>query len=464
MPPKNSNGGGKNSNTNPRPGAIVGTEGNDTIDLFSLLGPATTGDDEIWGLGGDDFIDGGPGNDTINGGDGDDTLYGSEGDDTINGGAGADLIWGGEGSDTIDGGDGKFDTAIYYGVEGIDYEVTEITEVKPNGRTNVIAYTVTDLNTGDVDTLTNVETILFFETPPAGTVITQGDADFTQFDETVTIDVLANDYIEGGDLGVGLTVSAIIDVQIDLNGDGVNDVDLIPDGVDITYFNDADGGILNDGSILTLNPDGTLTWDPNGQYDTPPDAGEPPPVIQFWYEASDGMGGAEYGDVTIQVTYPAPSGTITFETMTLDLALTFLGIYQYADGPDGTYIVSQLSSATQNFEPRDTGTSDYDYDGDGDDEFRVWTEANGDTHEMNIHHRDLDTFDLISLDFSGLDTGETATISLADTSGVIYDQITVTEADLDAGGVYTLNELDVGQFTLEAGAGDEFYIDDVVIA
>ncbi|MDA5093666.1 calcium-binding protein [Aliiroseovarius sp. KMU-50] len=466
MPRKNSSGGGKNSNSTPPAGAIVGTDGNDTIDVLSLLGPATTGDDEIWGLGGDDFIDGGPGNDTIEGGDGNDTLYGGEGDDIINGGAGGDLIWGGPGSDVIDGGGGKFDTVIYYGIEGVDYSVEEITETKPNGRSTVIGYTVTSLDgSGDIDTLTNVETILFVETPAPGTVITQGDADFTQFDQSVSIDVLANDYIEGSTPGTGLSITAITDVQIDLDGDGINDVDLIPDGADLNYFNDADGGILNDGSILTLNPDGTLTWDPNGQYDTQPAQGDSPPVVHFWYEASDGAGGADYGDVTIQVTYPAPSGTISFENMELidPYHALVLGIYQYADGPDGSYTVSQLNSATQYFEERDTSTTDYDYDGDGDDEFKVWTDPNGTTHEMNIHHRDLDVFDFVSVDFSELDVGETATISLADTSGAIYAQLMVTEADLDANGTYLLNEADVGQFSIEANAGGEFYIDDVFV-
>ena len=470
---KKSGGGGKNNNATATPpaGAIVGTDGNDIITPSStLIGPATIGDDVIWGLGGDDSIDGGDGNDSIEAGDGNDTLFGGDGDDILNGGAGADVIYGGAGSDTIDGGDGTLDVVIYDGILDVDYSVTEITEVQGNGRNQqvvVIGYTVTALDgSGDVDTITNVEQILFVQTPQPGTIITQGDFEFAAFDTGATLNVLANDYIEGGNFGEGLTVTAITDLQLDVDGDGINDVDYIPDGVDISYFTDADGGILNDGSILTVNADGTITWDPNGIYDTPPAAGEDPYVLHFWYEASDANGNAEFGDVTFQVTYPAQPGTVQFEDMNLyDAGLALLlGYYVYTDGPNGDYWVSQLNSATQYFEERDITATDFDYDGDGDEEFRVWTDIDGTTHEMNLHHADLDTFDFVSLKFTGLDAGESATIALSDTEGAIFDTLVVTDVDLDANGVYTLaNGTGVGQFNVIAGVGEEFFVDDVVL-
>ena len=273
---------------------------------------------------------------------------------------------------------------------------------------------------------------------------------------------LANDYVEGGQPGAGLTLSAILDVQIDLDQDGINDVDLIPDGQPLSYY--TGGGLLNDGSLLTLNPDGTLTWDPNGVYDS---AGGTTPVVQFWYEATDGAGNFAYGDVTFQVTYPAPVGDIQFEDMVSvydDFTAELLGIWIYQDGPNGDYWISQLSSATNYFEKRDEGATNFDYDGDGDDEFRVWTEQNGTTHEMNVTHQDHSPFDLGGFTMTGFDVGETATIVFSDAEGNALGQVTVTSADLDPNGVLSFtNATDVIQFNVIAGAGDEFYIDDIFL-
>jgi hypothetical protein len=102
------------------PGAIIGTEGNDTLlgtpgdDVIIGLG----GNDTIFGYGGNDCIDGGQGNDKILGGFGDDTIIGGSGDDqifndrgndTTNSGPGNDRILGGAGNDLIGGGSGNDD-------------------------------------------------------------------------------------------------------------------------------------------------------------------------------------------------------------------------------------------------------------------------------------------------------------------------------------------------------------------
>ena len=65
--------------------AVVGTEGNDTLN-------GGAGFDSLWG---------GGGNDVLNGLGSGDVLDGGAGDDTLNGGEGADLLIGGEGSDTF---------------------------------------------------------------------------------------------------------------------------------------------------------------------------------------------------------------------------------------------------------------------------------------------------------------------------------------------------------------------------
>ncbi len=467
MPKPSNAGGGKNTTPQPPAGAIVGSEQDDVITPTSALA-STPGDDVIWGLGGADEIDGGEGNDVIEGGAGNDTLTGGDGNDTINGGDGADVIIGDAGTDYIDGGsDGSIDTVIYYGVEDVDYSVTVLTETQGNGKKAqevVVGFEVLALDgSGDIDYITNVDSVVFIELPPAGSIITQGDYEIAAFDGTGTLNVLANDYLEGGTPGVGLTVVGITDVQIDVNNDGINDVDLIPDGVDLSYF--ATGGLLNDGSLLTVLSDGTVTWDPNGMYDVEPGAGQDAPVVHFWYEASDGAGATEFGDVTFQVVYPAQPGDITFEDMTPvydPIVSQITGLWIYQDGPDGTYWVSQLSSGTNSFEERDVGATSFDYDLDGDDEFRIWTEADGTTHEMNITHRDPVTFDLGGMTLEGLDAGEEALIVFSDGSGNAIGQVTVTSADLDANNVVEFtNATDVFQFNVIAGAGDEFYVDDV---
>lgn len=484
MPKPPSSGAGKPGNTaTPPDGAIVGSDLADLITPSSAGVASTAGDDVIWSLGGNDEVDGGGGNDTIEAGAGDDTVYGGAGEDVINGGDGGDMIYDGDGndviaggagndvivagagSDTIDGGDG-LDAVIYYGVVGVDYEVIVHTEIVGNGKKAkevVTGYTVTALDgSGDVDTLTNVDELIFIETPAEGDITTQGDLATVQHDGTVTVDVLANDYIEGGELGVGLTITAITDVQIDLDGDGVNDLDLIPDDQPLSYY--AGGGLLNDGSILTLNPDGTLTWDPNGVYDIDPGTS---PVVTFWYEVSDAGGNTAYGDVTIGVTYPAPEGDVQFEDMVGlydDFIAELLGLWVYQDGPGGSYWISQLTSATNSFEPRDEGATSFDYDLDGDDEFRVWTEEDGTTHEMNFVHSDQSPFDLGGVTITGLDEGETATFVFSDAEGNVLGEVTVTAADLDENNVlYFTNATDVVQFNVIAGEGDEFYIDDIIL-
>ncbi len=466
MPKPSGAGGGKNATPTPPAGAIVGTSGDDLIS--DVTSPASTaGNDVIWSLEGNDEVHGGDGNDTIEAGAGDDTIYGGAGNDVINGGDGSDVIIAGAGSDTIDGGTGGgVDAVIYYGEVGVDYDYTIQTTTVGKGKnaqTVVTGFTVTALDgSGDVDIITNVDELIFVELPSAGDIITQGDFDLVAFDSTVTLDPLANDYLEGGQPGAGLTLSAILDIQIDLDGDDNIDVDLIPDGQPLSYY--TGGGLLNDGSILTLNPDGTLTWDPNGVYNT---AGGTTPVVQFWYEATDGAGNFAYGDVTFQVTYPAPVGDIQFENMTSvhdPITALLTGIWIYQDGPNGQYWISQLSSATNYFEERDAGAASFDYDGDGDDEFRVWTDPNGDTHEMNVTHQDHSPFDLGGFTITGFDPGETATIVFSDINGNAVGQVTVTSADLDANGVLSFtNATDVIQFSVIAGAGDEFYIDDIFL-
>ncbi|GGE54635.1 calcium-binding protein [Actibacterium pelagium] len=466
MPPPPGKGGG-NNNAAP---IINGTENADLIDPTGAGAFTTSADsEEIFGFGGDDIIDGGAGNDTIDAGGGGDTVFDSDGDDSVFGGTGDDQFYDGAGSDTYNGGDG-FDYIFFEGLES-NYQVDEVFETVGKGRNKtevLVGYEVTDLTTGDVNSVMNVETIIFLQTPTGDTIITGSDFAFVQFDQDATVDVLANDYIEGQDPGLGLSVSGILDADVDLDGDGVSDaLDLIPDDATLTDFQDPGGVQLNDGTFLYLNPDDTITWDLNGVYDTDPGTGDP--SLFLLYEASDGNGNTALGNLSIAVTYPTPPGDITFENMVgiyddFTAALLF-GYNIYQDGPNGDYWIAQVTNAGNAIEFRDEGNTNYDYDNDGDDEFRVWTEGNGTSHEMNITHSAGQQFDLGGMTFVGLDAGETATISFADASGIIWGQTTVTEADLNPdGSVDIIGATNVDQFTVEANAGGEFYIDDVFFA
>ncbi|MBF9029241.1 hypothetical protein HKCCE3408_02425 [Rhodobacterales bacterium HKCCE3408] len=459
MPRSNGNGGGGTTAASPPPGAITGTAAGDI-----LLG--TVGDDVIWSLEGDDEIRDDAGNDTIEAGDGNDTVYNGDGDDLINLGAGGDLVFDGAGSDTVNGGDGT--DAVFYLLPQSEYTVVQITEMQGKGKFKtevIVGYEVTHIATGETDYLNDVEVVTFLEVPGPDTILTERDFAQTSADGTASLNVLANDQIgDTGTPGDGLAVTAILDVQIDLNGDGDNDVDLIPDGVDLSYFEF--GGLLTDGSILTVSADGSVTWDPNGQYDIPPAAGEIA-GISFWYEVSDGTT-STYEEVAIQVTYPVPDGDISFETMTNyygEFTSQLLGIWIYEDGPNSSFFVSQLASATQYWEQRyEDPTLGYDFDGDGDDEMRVWTEADGSTHEINVTHRDSLTFDLQGFRLTGFDADDVAEIVFSDGNGNPVGSATITAADLDATGyVEFTNATDVFQFNVIAAAGDEFYLDDVNI-
>lgn len=98
---------------------IDGGDGNDTIkagaDNDTVFGGA--GHDTIWGEGGDDIINAGDGNDSVSGGTGHDSILGGGGNDTIRGFSGNDTIRGGDDDDWLLG-DGGND--LLYGDQGRD--------------------------------------------------------------------------------------------------------------------------------------------------------------------------------------------------------------------------------------------------------------------------------------------------------------------------------------------------------
>src|SRR5690606_1761536 len=88
-------------------GTIVGTPGNDRLDLRSLLSIYLYDNWlEISANGGDDVVTGGWERDRMFGGGGNDTLAGHFGDDQLHGGAGSDLLDGGPDHDILRGAGG----------------------------------------------------------------------------------------------------------------------------------------------------------------------------------------------------------------------------------------------------------------------------------------------------------------------------------------------------------------------
>ncbi|MEM9105425.1 MAG: calcium-binding protein, partial [Pseudomonadota bacterium] len=85
------------------------------------------------------------GSDTLEGGEADDTLFGSGGNDSLFGNGGDDILVGGEGNDLLSGGSGT-DTAVFEG-NADDYTVE--------------GNQVTNNDTGEVDTIVNIEVLSF---------------------------------------------------------------------------------------------------------------------------------------------------------------------------------------------------------------------------------------------------------------------------------------------------------------
>jgi len=186
-----------------------GADGNDTVQ-------GGAGNDTLFGYGGNDRLEGGDGNDKLNGGDGNDSLLGGAGDDTLSGGSG---------NDTLDGGTGK---------NFADYSTTKATDWKVS--TQGSDFVMTNLGTGETDTLRNIDQI-WFDSESKSLKVNAGatkDANGsnwingTEFDDFIdtasaftgqTI-ITPRDWITGGSGNDSIKSGAGGD---DISGDGGND-------------------------------------------------------------------------------------------------------------------------------------------------------------------------------------------------------------------------------------------------
>ncbi|MDV7338147.1 SPRY domain-containing protein [Terasakiella sp. A23] len=134
--------------------------------------------------------------DLVDGLAGDDLIKGEGGDDTLSGGAGDDDLYGGAGNDVIDGGDGM--DRLFFDDARSAYTI------------DATAGTVTHIATGEVNTYTNIEELVFTPEADGGVISVNAWDDATWFLSG------AGDYDADGDGGKEVTFA--IDGTPDVDG------------------------------------------------------------------------------------------------------------------------------------------------------------------------------------------------------------------------------------------------------
>lgn len=328
---------------------ILGGSGNDTAE-------GGAGDDEIWMGSGNDVVNAGSGNDWVhgqdgkdilNGEDGDDMLFGEDGDDTLTGGAGADMIKGGDDRDLIIGGnDGD---TVDGGSDGHDYDRLDLSGEGPfrvvgetidpdnNSTSGTIEFLDADGNVTGTMQFVEIEKII-------GDRINEGptandDTATTDEDESVTIDVLANDTDpENDDLTVIGATSP--DGEVTINGDGTltfTPAENFNGDTTITYEIEDEAGNTSTGTVtVTVAP---VNDDPVAVDDTATTDEDTPVVIDLIGNDTDVDGDPlNIGAVSV----PADQGTVVDNgdgTVTFTPAPNFNGdatiTYTVEDGQGG---------------------------------------------------------------------------------------------------------------------------------
>ncbi len=234
----------------------LGLDGNDQITLNEFNGAlprafllGSSGNDLLIGGSGQDTVLGGSGNDTIRGGDnadqifggsGNDVLLGDRGNDNVNGGAGNDLlIWNnGDGSDTMEGGDGN-DFVQLNGANGAGDDIS----IDPNGDRIRVQRNNLGLFTLDIGTVENLDI-----NGQGGNDVIVGSVGLNGL---ISLDLdggEGNDLLIGGDGIDVLRGGAGNDTLLGRQG---NDVVLGEDGSDLLIVNNGDGSDFLEGGSGT---------------------------------------------------------------------------------------------------------------------------------------------------------------------------------------------------------------------
>ncbi|MEO3433630.1 peroxidase family protein [Inquilinus sp. CAU 1745] len=220
-----------------------------TVDLHQTRGDHVDGIVENLTLIGDADIDGtghnlanvligNSGNNRLGGGNGDDTLIGNAGNDRLLGHTGDDSVDGGQGNDVLNGGAG-IDTAVFAG-SASDYVF---------GFGASALATVTHLESGEVDSLSNIEKLRFGDGPELA--IVSGDGDIGSTDPGIIFGGDGNDTIVGS------------------TGD-----DVIIGGPGDDTLNGYDLGDGDDDAVALQEDDDTFIWRPGDGADTVNGGGE----------------------------------------------------------------------------------------------------------------------------------------------------------------------------------------------
>ncbi len=196
--------------------------------------------DIFLGGAGNDLLIGGAGNDNLLGGSGNDAIIGGKGSDTVNGGSGNDLmIWNnGDGSDRMDGGSGN-DTVQVNGADGAGDDFS----IDPNGNRVRFQRNNLGLFTLDIGTTENLDV-----NGQGGNDVIVGSAGLNGL---ISLDLdggEGNDLLIGGDGVDVLRGGAGNDVLIGGKG---NDIVLGEAGSDLMIWNNGDGSDLMEGGAGT---------------------------------------------------------------------------------------------------------------------------------------------------------------------------------------------------------------------
>ncbi|WP_346427403.1 calcium-binding protein [Caulobacter sp. 17J65-9] len=199
-----------------------------------------TGVENVGGSVGDDILVGDAGDNVLRGLDGNDSLRGGAGNDVLDGGAGDDQLRGGSGVDTFIGGDG-FDRVSFYDADATQGVVADL-------RTQII------LNDGfgNTETMSSIEGLgagtrfadTFYGNDADNLILVGGGDTAYGFGGNDSFQVDGAPALIDGGSGVDTVTMFTQTRLVDLNGDGIAEVETTTDGV---WVDLAAGRIRNDG-------------------------------------------------------------------------------------------------------------------------------------------------------------------------------------------------------------------------